>query len=255
MDLLFAFTSAKRCLYGSLVQLLMGNIMVSLTKQATPSIGQALRERRGYHGWTLADVSEKTGVSKSALSKIENDLISPSYQTILQLCAGLGIEIGDLMSRPPAGQTDSRPLTGRRSISHAHEGLSLSDDQFSYTYLCTDIAHKRIIPMVIEVKANSLSDIEGLWNHVGEEFLYVLEGSIELHTEFYEPTPLVAGDSAYFDSTMGHAYIATSEKPARLLVMCSSATPNLAQVLREVLTERLSKRDAHRAGMKSPVKS
>jgi len=224
------------------------------SRPPSPSIGQALRERRGHHGWTLADVAEKTGISKSTLSKIENDLISPSYQSILQLCAGLGIEIGDLMSSSEETKNDSRRLTGRRSISYAHSGLTMSDDQFTYTYLCTDIAHKRIVPMVIDVRANSLSEVGGLWNHVGEEFLYVLEGQIDLYTEFYEPSPLVAGDSAYFDSTMGHAYIATGDAPARLLVMCSSATPNLAQTLREVLSERLSKRHARKPPAKSPTR-
>ena len=211
--------------------------------KGTPSIGQGLKDRRAHHGWTLADVSQKTGISKSTLSKIENDLISPSYQTILQLCAGLGIEIGDLVAGSSATPSDeSRRLTGRRSISHGHAGLTLKDDQFVYTYLCTDIAHKRIIPMVVEVKAHSLQDLEGLWNHVGEEFVYVLQGSIELHTELYEPSTLVAGDAAYFDSTMRHAYVATGDFPASLLICCSSATPNLAQTLREELAERLNRR-------------
>lgn len=207
-----------------------------------PSIGEALRERRSYHGWTLADVAEKTGISKSTLSKIENDLISPSYQSILQLCAGLGIEIGDLISTSTEKNGGLRPLTGRRSVSRGTSGLTMSDENYTYTYLCTDIAHKRIIPMVIEIRAHSLNQINGLWTHVGEEFLYVLEGSIELRTELYEPTVLHAGDSAYFDSTMGHAYLSAGDLPAKLLVMCSSATPNLAQVLREVLRERLDKR-------------
>ncbi len=208
----------------------------------TPSIGEALRERRGYHGWTLADVATRTGIPKSTLSKIENDLISPSYQSILQLCAGLGIEIGDLVSGSNAKGGDLRRLTGRRSVSHGNSGLVMSDDYFTYTYLCTDIAHKRIIPMMIEVRAHSINEVGGLWNHVGEEDIYVLEGSIELQTELYEPTLLKQGDSAYFDSTMGHAYLAAGDKPAKLLVMCSSATPNLAQTLREVLSSRLGKR-------------
>lgn len=205
------------------------------------SIGEALRERRSYHGWTLADVAAKTGISKSTLSKIENDLISPSYQSILQLCAGLDIEIGDLVSNSPNKGEGMRRLTGRRSISYGASGLTMGDENYTYTYLCTDIAHKRIIPMVIEVRAHSLTDVGGLWSHVGEEYLYVLEGSIELRSEFYEPTILKAGDSAYFDSTMGHAYLAAGDQPAKLLVMCSSATPNLAQTLREVLSERLKK--------------
>ena len=69
---------------------------------SSPSVGQALRERRGHHGWILADVAERTGISKSTLSKIENDLISPSYQSILQLCAGLGIENRRSNVRGPA---------------------------------------------------------------------------------------------------------------------------------------------------------
>ena len=220
--------------------------MVVRKKQAGPSIGQALRERRGHHGWTLADVAQKTGVSKSTLSKIENDLISPSYQTILQLCAGLGIEISDLMMGPRDQPEEARRVYGRRSISHQQAGLTLSDEQFVYTYLCTDIAHKRIVPMVVEVKAHSLQEIGSLWNHVGEEFLYVLEGSIELHTELYEPSVLEAGDAAYFDSTMNHAYVASGDTAARLLICCSSATPNLAQTLREVLAQRLNRRSTRR---------
>ena len=210
--------------------------VTGLRRESTP-IGQVLRERRAHHGWTLAEVAAKTGVSRSTLSKLENNLITPSYQTILQLCSGLEIEIGDLVARP--GEAARRPVMGRRSISRDHAGSLIEDENYSYTYLCAEVAHKRIIPMVIDVRANSISAVGGLWNHVGEEFVYVLEGVIRLHTEFYETEVLEAGDCAYFDSTMGHAYLSADEKPARLLVMCSSATPNLAQTLRELLKQRL----------------
>jgi len=206
-------------------------------------IGRVLRERRAHHGWTLAEVAAKTGISRSTLSKLENDLITPSYQTILQLCSGLEIEIGDLVGRP--GESALRPVMGRRSISRGHAGSLLEDENYSYTYLCTEVAHKRIIPMVIDVRANSINAVGGLWNHVGEEFVYVLKGAIRLHSEFYETEVLEAGDCAYFDSTMGHAYLSVDDKPARLLVMCSSATPNLAQTLREVLKQRLNAHANH----------
>lgn len=213
--------------------------MDNSSRKAPALIGEVLRERRGHHGWTLADVAEKTGISKSTLSKIENDLISPSYQTIIQLCSGLDIEIGDLLAPSPSGQ-EPKQLMGRRSVSRQHEGLVMEDDNYKYVYLCTDIAHKRIVPMVIDVKADSLNRVDGLWTHVGEEYLYVLKGSVTLHTSLYEETVLNTGDSVYFDSTMGHAYIAAGGEPAQLLVMCSSATPNLAQTLRELLKQRLT---------------
>ncbi len=204
------------------------------------SIGALLRERRHYHEWTLSDVSRLTGISASALSKIENNLMSPTYQTIIQLCNGLDIEISDLLAGASREST-RQPIMGRRSVSRQHQGQTIEDDNYAYTYLCGDIAHKRIIPMVVEVRANALAQIGNLWSHVGEEFIYVLAGDVSLHTECYETLELKPKDSAYIDSTMRHAFLSTGMVPAIILVLCSSATPNLAQTLREVLKERLSK--------------
>jgi transcriptional regulator with XRE-family HTH domain len=204
-----------------------------------PQIGSLLRDRRAYHNWTLTDVSQMTGISVSALSKIENDAMSPTYSTILQLCEGLKIEIADLLN-PSVGGTQAS-IMGRRSISRQHEGNSLADDNYAYTYLCSDVAHKRIIPMVVTVHARSLDDIGELWSHVGEEYIYVLSGRLTLLTSLYEPTELMPGDSVYIDSTMPHAYLSSGEADAQILVNCSSATPNLAQTLREILKERLTR--------------
>jgi transcriptional regulator with XRE-family HTH domain len=205
---------------------------------ARPSIGTLLRERRAHHGWTLSDVSRRTGVSKSALSKIENNLMSPTYHTMLQLCGGLDIEIGDLISaESPAGRRNA--ILGRRSVSLQHDGQVFEDENYKYTYLCREVAHKRIIPMVVEVRACELKQIKKLWSHVGETYIYVLEGEIDLLTELYEPVRLRKNDSCYFDSTMEHAYLAANGAPATLLVNHSSATPNLAQTLRDMLRARL----------------
>jgi len=204
-----------------------------------PKIGGLLKDRRNYHGWTLADVHRMTGISVSALSKIENDAMSPTYSTILQLCDGLNIEIGDLLN-PSSGSTQAS-IMGRRSISRQHEGNTLEDENYVYTYLCSDVAHKRIVPMVVTVSARTMQEVGDLWSHVGEEYIYVLSGALKLVTALYEPTLLGAGDSVYIDSTMPHAYLSAGAGDAKILVMCSSATPNLAQTLREILKERLSK--------------
>ena len=216
-----------------------------------PKIGHLLRERRNYHGWTLTDVHRMTGISISALSKIEKDAMSPTYATILQLCEGLKIEIGDLLN--PAGAQSS--IMGRRSISRQQEGNTLADENYSYTYLCSEVAHKRIVPMVVTVSARQLSDIGEMWSHVGEIYIYVLSGTLRLITTLYEPTELHTGDSVYLDSTMKHAYFSAGEGDAQILVMCSSATPNLAQTLREILKERLAKGGEGALPAKSTPKS
>jgi transcriptional regulator with XRE-family HTH domain len=202
------------------------------------NLGKLLRERRSYHGWTLAEVSSMTGIATSTLSKVENGHISPNFDTILKLSHGLGVEIGDLLNTAPNEPTP--PLVvARRSISRNFEGQKLDRQQYSYSYLASDVAHKRIIPIHIEVKALTPDDMGPLTAHVGEEFVLVLRGKLRLYSEYYEPTDLDEGDSIYLDSTMKHGYMSLQSPSTSILVCCSSATPNLAQTLREVIKEQI----------------
>ena len=70
-----------------------------------------------------------------------------------------------------------------------------------------ELRQKHMIPLHMEVKATELADPAEWSSHEGEEFIYILSGSIELHTEFYEPLRLDSGDSAYFDSQMRHTFV------------------------------------------------
>ena len=59
--------------------------------------------------------------------------------------------------------------------------------------------------------------------HRGEEFVYVLEGEVQLYTEFYEPARLRAGESFYIDSRMGHRVISLSQEDALVLWVSTHA--------------------------------
>lgn len=208
------------------------------TGNPPPALGKLLRDRRAHHGWTLADVSSMTGISTSTLSKIENGLLSPTFDKVLQLSRGLGVEIADLLD-PPATEAAAPPIVvARRSVSRDFEGQQLETKYYTYRYLCSDVAHKRIIPIHVEVRATTLEQAE-MSSHVGEEFVQVLKGSIMLYTEYYEPTQLNTGDSVYLDSTMKHAYVSLAPTPSEILITCSSATPNLAQTLREIIKDKI----------------
>lgn len=107
-----------------------------------------------------------------------------------------------------------------RFIWHASESI-----RRRATYLAT--AHSQIetrnafsrcmIPVVAELRAHSPHELGDLVRHPGEEYAYVLEGEVDLHTSLYMPAHLRAGDSIYFDSGMGHAYHAARERPCRVL--------------------------------------
>jgi quercetin dioxygenase-like cupin family protein len=74
----------------------------------------------------------------------------------------------------------------------------------------------------MEVKARKLADITRWSSHEGEEFIYVLQGNIELHTELYAPVRLRIGDSAYIDSKMPHAFLNRGKGKAWMLSICFS---------------------------------
>ncbi len=89
-----------------------------------------------------------------------------------------------------------------------------------------------MVPVLTRIRAKSLAEFGDLVHHSGEEYIYVLEGRIEVHTEFYEPVVLSAGESIYIDSNMGHAYVAADGcDEAVVLGVCSSADEELMSSL------------------------
>lgn len=180
------------------------------------SIAATLRRFRQDRGWTLNELARRCTLAPSTLSKIENGQMSPTYDTILSLAEGLEVDVAELFS-----VRQTLAVGGRRTVTPSGAGVVHKTLQYDYEMLCTDLANKQFVPILARINANSIEAFEMLIAHPGEEFVYVLSGSIELHTEFYAPTALEAGDSCYFDSSMGHALIRTSDQPAEILWVCS----------------------------------
>ncbi len=189
--------------------------------------GAKLRALRAKHGWTLAEVGERTGLTISTLSKLENDKMSLSYDKMMQIATGLGVDIGTLFARPAENadlvSLDSViPPAGRRSITRKGEGRVIENKNFTQRYPAGDLLRKQLVPIISDVKARTREAYGQLLRHPGEEYVLVLEGAIELHTEFYAPVRLEAGDSIYFDSSMAHGYVAAAPGTCRMLSVCST---------------------------------
>lgn len=192
-----------------------------------PRLGDCLRSLRRKRGWTLKGVSNLTGVAVSTLSKVENDQMSLSYDKLLQICEGLGIHVTELLSG--SGKQPS-PRT-RRSVAAPANTLRQLTRNYDYHYLATDLVHKRMVPIRAFARARSPEEFGPLTRHAGEEFLIVLNGEIELHTDQYAPVRLKQGESVYIDSTMGHAYLSVGEGDAEVLCVCSSEEREMEQAL------------------------
>ena len=192
-----------------------------------PRLGENLKALRRRHGWKLQDVSRKTGIAISTLSKVENDQMSLTYDKLMQISEGLGLNIAEFLS---IDQSQEAGLA-RRSVNRKDEGVRQTTPNYDYLYLSPDITQKRMVPVLTRIRARTMEKFGSLVKHSGEEFIFVIEGSIEVHTEHYLPVRLDAGESTYLDSTMGHAYLAIGEQDALVLGVCSSPQPNLQTTL------------------------
>jgi transcriptional regulator with XRE-family HTH domain len=175
-------------------------------------LGARLKEIRRTLDQTLAEVSKSTGVSISNLSKIENSQISPSFDIMKRICDGLGVSIEDFV-RPGAKSV----VSGRKTITRRDEGDLFTSGQYDYRAHSSELSRKAMVPLEILVHARSVEEFDHWSQHRGEEFVYVLGGAIEIHSEHYAPFRLDCGESAYFDSSMRHLYISVSPETARVL--------------------------------------
>jgi transcriptional regulator with XRE-family HTH domain len=203
------------------------------TDESLPAPSRAIRDVRMAQGLSLRALSARAGLPYSTLSKLENGKMALTYDKLIRLAQALNVDIRDLLA--DAAETAAPVAVGRRSITRAGEGLDADSEKHMHHYPAADLLGKMMIPIIIDVQARSVEELGGLVRHGGEEYLYVLSGSMELHSDLYAPLTLGPGDSIYFDSGMAHGYVRTSAEPCSVLAVC--AGPGIQQ-----LAETASKR-------------
>ena len=187
-------------------------------------LGSALRSIRKERDWSLADMAKASGLSVSSLSKIENGQRSLTYDKLVQLADALSVDISRLFTSSPTRQPVAE-FAGRRSVHRGGDGFEIRAGVYTYDYVAHDLNGKRITPVLMDIHARSIDDFEEFVRHEGDELAYILDGEVELHTEIYAPLRLKAGESVFFDSKVGHAYINVGDGPARILCVGSEAEP------------------------------
>lgn len=207
---------------------------VKLLAEDTSSLGALLRGLRHREGWTLKQMSEKSGIPVSTLSKVEHDRLTLTYDKLQLLSKRLGMRMSELFAEGEDAD-EATPVTARRSFGDLGNSLRVKTKNYDYYYLCTELRRKRMIPVITKIRAKSEEQFGELVHHSGEEFIFVLKGAITLTSEFYDPVTLKEGESIYIDSTMGHAYlVANGFEEAEVLGVMSSSDDELMKSLMDL---------------------
>lgn len=166
---------------------------------------------------TLEALSKACGLSVSQLSKLENGKARLTFDTALTLSGVFKVPVTAFLSNPAAN-----PMS-RRSVTRRGGGIVHDTPGLRFEVLCSDFKEKRNVFWRVVISGHSIEACGGWRSHPGEEFLQVLEGTLELHSEHYEPLRLEVGDSVLFDAAMQHGYAAVGA--GHCVVLMSNTVP------------------------------
>lgn len=180
-------------------------------------LGLRIRAVREERGLSLAQLSETTGIPGATLSRIENSKMSPTFGVLARVMIGLDVDWGDLVG-------PKRLQPGERLASFADPGGGKATAiRESRAIVLHSHAEAHSLPLLVEVHARDLADVGELIGHRGEEFCYVLSGTLVMHMDGKPPRIMKAGASALFDSATPHAYLSGGSAGAKVLIVVNRA--------------------------------
>jgi len=179
-------------------------------------VGEKIKKLREEKGMSLGELAEKSGFSSALLSQVENHMISPPLGALIKLAQAMDVAIGHFF-----GDNAEAPFVIVRSGERAHISRVASKEgvKFGYSYesLAQNKKNRFMEPFLVTLEPATKKD-RNAFSHEGEEFIFVLEGEMEVtledHTDLLKP-----GDSIYFDSRLRHRVECSGEGNTRILAV------------------------------------
>lgn len=179
------------------------------------SVGQRVRMVRNEKGMTTEDVGQRTGLSTKYLEQIEADKLSPPLGVLIKIGKALDMKLGRFISTGEVKPFTVVRKDERRIVSRY---TSAQGDQYGYTYesLAPDKKDRHMEPFMVTLEPSKAK--KELSEHEGQEFIYVLQGAMEVILEDYTDV-LNAGDSIYYDSNIPHLVRCHGDKETVILAV------------------------------------
>ena len=175
------------------------------------AIGHQVREFRMKLGMTVADLGRQAGLSAGMMSKIENGVTSPSLSTLQALSRALNVPVTAFF-RKFEEQRDATFIKNGQGLVIERRGTRAGHQ---YQLLGHSIGKALVVEPYI-VTLTDKSDVFPLFQHAGQEFIYILEGEVGYRhaDKLYQMTP---GDSLFFDADAPHGPDELRRLPIRLI--------------------------------------
>jgi len=182
-------------------------------------VGSKIKGIRESKNLSIEEIAESSGLSVDQINSIENDQNLPSLGPLIKIARALGVRLGTFMDDNDAlGPVVCRAADRERdsSISFSN-GATDARKHMEYHPLAKQKTGRHMEPFIIDIQPCEEKEFK-LSAHEGEEFIYVMEGEIEIEYG-KEKYTLKEGDSIFYDSIVKHHVHGAPGKAAKILAV------------------------------------
>ena len=182
-------------------------------------VGAKIRGLRETKNLSVEEIAERSGLSVEQINSIENDVNLPSLGPLIKIARALGVRLGTFMDHNDA----LGPIVCRAADREKDSSISFSNGavdarkHMEYHPLAQQKAGRHMEPFVIDIHPEESPEFQ-LSDHEGEEFIFVMQGEVEV-VYGKETYNLREGDSIFYDSIVKHHVHGAPGKSAKILAV------------------------------------
>ena len=182
----------------------LGHVATDDNGKKQRPLGPVLRKLRHRRGMPLSEAAGLAGISAGFLSSLERSQANASVATLQRLATAYGTTVMELFQTPKHHGRLVKP--NERRVLEVHPGVRMELLSSGAPMLQSMLF--RVAP---------LAGSDGSYSHQGEEFIYMISGTLEIWLDELQCFVLQAGDSFWFESTHGHRWFNPGDTDAALL--------------------------------------
>ena len=181
-------------------------------------VGNRIQNLRIAKSISVEEMAERTGLDTTQIERIEANQNLPSLAPLIKIARVLGVRLGTFLDDQDAlGPVIARKKDLKESVSFSTD-QAVSHTHMDYYSLASDKSGRHIEPFIIRIAPKEADAEFSPSSHEGEEFMYCLEGAIEV-SYGQETYRLEEGDSIYYDSIVTHHVHAADQQGAKILAI------------------------------------
>jgi transcriptional regulator with XRE-family HTH domain len=182
-------------------------------------VGLKIKSLRESKNLSVEEIAERSGLSVDQINNIENGQNLPSLGPLIKIARALGVRLGTFMDDNDA----LGPVITRADEREQNNSISFSNDavdarkHMEYHPLAQQKAGRHMEPFIIDINPEDTPNFQ-LSAHEGEEFIYVMNGEVEI-VYGKDTYSLKEGDSIFYDSIVKHHVHGAPGKSAKILAV------------------------------------